>query len=803
MAGAPPPPSAAGGKAALGARELESSIFPRAEVDDPLYFDYNATTPIDPAVADAMIPFMRAHWGNPSSGYVFGRRAKAAVQKARAQVASLLRAAKPDEVVFTSGGTESINWSLKGMVLAHQKARAPDAAPVHVISSRVEHPAVLNTLRWLEVERGVEVTRVGVAPDGTVRVDDVVDAVIPGRTVLVTLMQGNNETGALTDIAGVVKAVKENFPEEPIAFHSDSSQCLGKVPVCVDELGVDLLTVAAHKVYGPKGIGALYIRDGLSPPLAPFMEGGGQEGGRRNGTENVVLSVALGEACEIAERTLDSSMEKAAAHRAQLLDELTKKCNTTPTPNGPSDHSQHLPNTLSVGFPGVTAPELLAAITNRVACSAGAACHTDSSDAEMSHVLREMGVAREVGVGTLRLSVGRWTTEADIGEASDVIAAAVNALLEGKDAPAAVGAIPRRAGMPGGSGGATGGAGGGMSSTFELPVPATKPLYTTDTYRWTGRARVLRTAAAGDLPEGWAQGGWPHVVFTSHTVFHPQGGGQPSDRGIMLLQESSDVPDGWEDIEENTNGSAPAAEADTAALPTPRASAVAGVVVFEVGLVKPAPDRSGAVCHYGRFRRLSEAEELNPDAVPSRADKLLGGSDGGAAFAEGTVVLQLVSGKLRRTFARLHSAGHLLDSAMTNIGFPLPAGKGYHFLDGPFVEYLGVVDVEARATLAATLQAECDRLIAENSATEVASAKKGSSKLEELGVSPDYVSFLPDDADIRVVRVGGVVGCPCGGTHVRRAGEIGKLKIGKVNAKKGKTKVKYSVEDLDLEGVAA
>lgn len=789
---------AAAAATSAAASTAASGGAPKDDLADPIYLDYNATTPVDPRVGDAMIPFIRTHFGNPSSTHVYGRRAKAALQRARGQVAAMLHAS-PDEITFTSGGTECINWVLKGSIDAHRKRRRAmthgDDGRLHVISSHVEHPATLNTLAYLRDECGVDVTLLSVASDGHVRPDDVVKAVVPGRTCLITLMQANNEVGALTPIGDVVKAVKAGFPDQLITFHADSSQAIGKVPVHVEDLGVDYVTVAGHKVYATKGAGALYMRKGAEPYLDCRMHGGGQEGGRRCGTENVILDVALGEACEIAEATLAESMAKSHAMWTRMRHALTALCTVTPKTNGPDDKAQRLPNTLSIGFPGAASGDLLDAIRDFVACGAGAACHSGDGDLKMSHVLRQMGVEEAVGIGTIRISVGRYTTNEEIDTAARIISAAVNVLVAGGTphgahmaAAAAAAAGTSGAGASAATAGAVAGAGAGAGASGSssgsgsdaapaLPLPATEARYKLDTYNFDDEATVVATFGPESTPEGWAQGGFPSIVVTSSTVFHSQGGGQPSDRGLMAL---------------NPRGAAAGEEAQ------------AGVTVgddgalFAVGLVKPAPDGSGALLHYGYF--VGE-RSLSPERVAPKWNDSLA-APAAATFGAGATVRQVICAKWRRACARMHSAGHLLDSAMTNLGFPLPAGKGYHFLDGPFVEYVGTVDADARNDLPQRLQEECARLIANNVATDVATAVKGSPELEALGISPEDVSGLPDGTVVRVVKVGGSVACPCGGTHVKSSGEIKAITIGKIKVKKGNTQVKYSLPELGLEGVA-
>jgi cysteine desulfurase len=271
--------------------------------EQPIYLDYNATTPHAPEVIAAMRPFLDQHFGNPSSAHRYGAATRAAIARARSQVANLLNS-KPDEVVFTSGGTESNNYAIRGVALAcAERGR-------HIISSQIEHPAVTEVCRRLEAE-GFEVTWLPVDGDGLVRVSDVEAAIRPD-TVLITLMHANNEVGAIQPI----QAVAEMARRRGILVHTDAAQSAGKISIDVNELGVDLLSIAGHKVYAPKGIGALYIRNGTA--LHPLMFGAGQEAGRRPGTENVLEIVGLGEACEVAERDLAQNAESMRVARDEL-----------------------------------------------------------------------------------------------------------------------------------------------------------------------------------------------------------------------------------------------------------------------------------------------------------------------------------------------------------------------------------------------------------------------------------------------------------------------------------------------------
>jgi len=376
--------------------------------EQPVYLDYNATTPHAPEVVAAMKPFLDGHLGNPSSTHRYGAAARATVIQARSQVAELLNS-KPEEVVFTSGGTESNNYAIRGPVLAGaQRGR-------HIITSLIEHPAVTEACRQLEVE-GFEVTWLPVDGDGLVRVAEAEAAMRPD-TILITLMHANNEVGTIQPIQTVAEVARRRG----IIFHTDAAQSIGKIPTDVRELGIDLLTVAGHKLYAPKGVGALYIRDGIA--LDPLMRGAGQEQGRRPGTENVLGIVGLGKACEVARRDLAKNMARMRETRDELERGLRESIGEVRVNGHPE---QRLPNTLSLSIRGVDANELLTAIEPYVAASAGAACH--SGEVLISHVLCAMGVPEDWARGTLRLSTGRHTTWEEVRDAVNAIAEAVRRL---------------------------------------------------------------------------------------------------------------------------------------------------------------------------------------------------------------------------------------------------------------------------------------------------------------------------------------------------------------------------------------
>lgn len=370
----------------------------------PVYLDYNATTPIDPEVADAMQPFLFGIFGNPSSSHAYGLEARLAVDQARRQVAELI-AAQPGEMVFTSGGTESNNYAIKGAAFALRERGD------HIITSAIEHPAVLEVCNWLE-KQGFRITQLPVDAQGQVDPDDLRKA-IEKRTILVSIMHANNEVGTLQPIQALARIAHEHGAW----MHTDAAQSLGKVPVSVADLEVDLLSIAGHKVYAPKGIGALYIRAGVE--LEKFMHGAGHENGRRAGTENVLEMVGLGKACQVAGRDLQKNMSSFQEQRDRLHSGIAALPNAQIRLNG--HPVQRLPNTLNLSFLRVQANVLLDRISGKVAASAGAACHADQ--VTVSAVLQAMQVPLEWAMGAVRFSTGRGTKPEHIDQAVSAIAA--------------------------------------------------------------------------------------------------------------------------------------------------------------------------------------------------------------------------------------------------------------------------------------------------------------------------------------------------------------------------------------------
>ena len=368
-----------------------------------IYLDFNASTPICPEAVEAMRPFLTDHYGNPSSLHWAGTPAKDAVEKARGQVAGLL-GCDPTKVVFTSGGSESNNHAIKGVFFAIRDRGD------HIITTAVEHPATINPCRFLE-KLGAKVTVLPVDRFGMVDPNDVWKAITPG-TILITVMHANNEVGTIEPIPEITAIARE----AGIPFHTDAAQTVGKISTDVEELGVDLLSVAGHKVYAPKGIGALYIREGTR--VEPFVHGAGHEAGRRAGTENVLLAVALGAACEVARTWV--GMPQIKALRDRFWDGLREIFGEKVTLNGhPSDR---LPNTVNVNFVGNVGAEVLAMLPG-VAASTGSACHAGS--VTLSPVLSAMGVPPGEGMGAIRFSLGRATTWEEMEEVLGVLKASV------------------------------------------------------------------------------------------------------------------------------------------------------------------------------------------------------------------------------------------------------------------------------------------------------------------------------------------------------------------------------------------
>lgn len=380
---------------------------------DAIYLDHAATTPADPAVVQAMLPFFAQGFGNPSSIYQSGQEAHAALDRARGQLANVL-GCRTSEAIFTSGATESIGLALRGVAWA-TRLRDPESTP-HIVSTAVEHHAVLHTLDALE-RQGFLVTLVPSDTEGCIRTEDVIAAIRP-ETCLVSVMLANNEVGTIQPVAEVGAEVRSRG----ILMHTDAVQAAGSLPIDVNALHVDLLSLSAHKFYGPKGVGALYVRKGTR--LEWTQEGGGQESGRRGGTENVPLIVGMGEAITRAEQ----SREQYVAFAAELRDELWRAIQERVddvTLNGPESGPDRLPNNLNITIDGVQGETVLLSLDMMgVEASAGSACTTGNS--EPSHVLLAMGLDEEAARSSLRLSVGRGNSMDEIHRAADALAEAVS-----------------------------------------------------------------------------------------------------------------------------------------------------------------------------------------------------------------------------------------------------------------------------------------------------------------------------------------------------------------------------------------
>ena len=375
----------------------------------PIYLDYNATTPIDLEVVDAMTPFLKEHFGNPSSSHYFGQKAKEAVEKARGQVADFLNC-NTDEIIFTSGGTESNNYAIKGLAFALRNKGN------HIITSKIEHPSVLESCNFLQ-SNGFDVTYLSVNEFGLINLTDVEKAITP-NTILITIMHSNNEIGIIQPIEQISKLAKKHN----IIFHTDAVQSAGKIPIKVTKLGINMLSIAGHKLYAPKGVGALYVKQDIK--LTKLIHGAGQENNRRAGTENVLEIVGLGKACEIAGRDLSKNAAKMRAMRDRLYNGLREKIRDFKLN---SQFENCLPNTLSISFKNIDANILLGKIINHLAVSSGAACH--SGKPEVSGVLKALNVPYEWAKGTIRFSIGKMTTAEEIDSAVDIITENISSFI--------------------------------------------------------------------------------------------------------------------------------------------------------------------------------------------------------------------------------------------------------------------------------------------------------------------------------------------------------------------------------------
>jgi cysteine desulfurase len=379
----------------------------------PIYLDYNASTPVAPEVLDAMLPYLSSHYGNPSSTHAFGKDMREAIEQARSQVAELI-GSKPEEICFTSGGTESNNLAIRGVAAAQPERR-------HLLTSAIEHPATLRPCELLQ-SQGYAVDRVPVNADGQVRLDSLA-GLLRDDTVLVSLMHANGETGVIQPVRKVAEASRRHGA----LMHTDAAQSLGKIAVNVDELGVDLLSMAGHKMYAPVGVGALYVRSGT--PIEPLLAGAGHERGLRPGTENTAGIVGLGAACVLAGHMLGEEIVRLSALRDRLWERLKDR---VPGIELNGDGEMRLPNTLSVRFLHVSANALLARCRG-IAASTGSACHATHENP--SEVITAMGIVAKAALGTVRLSLGRFIRQDDIDAATDQLSEAWTELACGPPRP--------------------------------------------------------------------------------------------------------------------------------------------------------------------------------------------------------------------------------------------------------------------------------------------------------------------------------------------------------------------------------
>ncbi|MDI6645024.1 MAG: cysteine desulfurase NifS [Methanobacteriaceae archaeon] len=373
------------------------------------YMDHSATSPVNPEVLEEMLPYFNQSFGNASTLYALGREARTAMENARKQVASLI-GAQPEEIYFTSGGTESDNMAIKGVV-SKLKNKGN-----HIITSAIEHPAVLETCKYLEKE-GYKVTYLPVYEDGIVKVSDVEEA-ITSETILITVMHANNEIGTIQPVAEIGALARE----KGIYFHTDAVQSVGKIPVNVEDMNVDLLSISSHKLYGPKGVGALYIRKGVQ--IQPLIHGGGHERGMRPGTENIPGIVGLGKACQIAEENLEKNMEYVSSLRDQLIEGVLGKIEQSYLNGHPT---KRLPNNANFRFTGIEGESLVLQLDAKgINASTGSAC--SSKKLEPSHVLMAIGLKEVDAHGSLRISLGTENTPQDIDYTIDAIEEVVERL---------------------------------------------------------------------------------------------------------------------------------------------------------------------------------------------------------------------------------------------------------------------------------------------------------------------------------------------------------------------------------------
>eukprot|EP00753_Platysulcus_tardus_P017151 PLAT630.1.p1 GENE.PLAT630.1~~PLAT630.1.p1 ORF type:complete len:678 (-),score=353.44 PLAT630.1:100-2133(-) len=474
-----------------------------------IYLDNNATTPVDPRVTDALLPYLQRLWGNASSSHAHGRAARAAVTAARKQVATLLGADSVEEIMFTGGATEAANAAIKGAFWATCQDRGVKGEQLHAVTTAVEHAVVLKSLYFLRDHAGLRVTVLPVDSTGRVSVEAVLGALCED-TFMVSVMLAQNETGVLQPVSDIFAAVRgSDVPKERVLLHCDASQALGKVAVKVNDLGADLLNLAGHKMYAPKGVGALYVREGVR--LVPLLHGAPHESGRRAGTENVPYVVALGKAAEIVEAELEAGAAHQAEVRAIILDGIQRVVGDAVDMHINSDFSAGagLPNTLSISFRDVCAATLIASLTDSVACSGGAACHSGTT--VISRVLAAMGLEEAFALGTLRISVGRFTTDDDARAAGKLIGRAILKQL-GKPVAAEEEGEEEKESSEG-------------EAAAAAVLPATKTTYLDEMYLHSDSATVLAVTTDDDGSV---------AVVVDQTVFFAQGGGQPTDVGYIV-----------------------------------------------------------------------------------------------------------------------------------------------------------------------------------------------------------------------------------------------------------------------------
>ncbi|KPK90304.1 cysteine desulfurase [bacterium SM23_31] len=360
-----------------------------------VYLDYSASTPVDKRVLDAMLPYFREHFGNASSIHSYGREAKYALEQARENIAQVIRA-QPEEIYFTSGGTESDNWALTGYCI-NNKNRGN-----HIVTNNAEHHAVINTCKFLEAQ-GFEVTYLPIEPDGTLNLNELKDAVT-GRTLIVSIMHVNNEIGTVNDLKAIGKVVKE----KGAVFHTDGAQSFGKVPIDVNTMNIDMLSMSSHKLYGPKGVGVLYIRKGTN--IAKLMYGGGHERNRRSGTENIPAIVGFGTAAKICKREMEKESKTLIELRTYFWDKIQENI---PDVRLNGQWEQRLPGNLNVSFKDADGESVLLSLDlHGIAVSAGSAC--ESGSIKPSHVITALKMPPEYAKSAIRFTLGRWTTRSEL-----------------------------------------------------------------------------------------------------------------------------------------------------------------------------------------------------------------------------------------------------------------------------------------------------------------------------------------------------------------------------------------------------